>query len=137
YDTNDEDGHLEPKLRFPLSELPSRGDALLFLRGEVPDLEARAQRITAAVASRLGRMVRALTKGKNAADENDRIMRFVLQCVFAMFAEDTELVPAGLFTAAMRKAHQTGSLDAVWSLFDDFSRKDPRDKGERSAPFVN
>jgi hypothetical protein len=40
YDTNDQHGQLEPKLRFRLDELPARADALLFLRGSIHnDLE--------------------------------------------------------------------------------------------------
>jgi hypothetical protein len=50
YDTDVEDGHLTPKLTFPLADLPARGDALLFLRGEKPDLEQRSESVTAAIA---------------------------------------------------------------------------------------
>ncbi len=138
YDTNDEDGQLVPKLKFKLDELPARGDSLLFLRGEKADLEQRSERVTAEVAAILGRLVRQmLDKSTDRENDRTRITKFILECVFAMFAEDTELLPPRLFTDVMGEAHRTGKLDGVWSLFDDFGRKNPNDRGNRFAPYVN
>jgi hypothetical protein len=138
YDTDEEEGHLTPKLTFTLQELASRGDALLFLRGEMPDLARRSERITAEVASMLGQIVYDLANDpKDLRRDRDRIAKFMLECVFSMFAEDTDLVPPRLFTDAMATAKQTGRMDGVWSLFDDFGRKDPADKANRFVPYVN
>jgi len=135
YDTADEGGQPEPKLRFPLEELPSRSDALLFLRGDSPDLEVRAERITAEVAGLLGRVVRGRAEGgKGAESERERVARVVLECVFAMFAEDSELVPRGIFTEAAGKAEAAGDMGPVWELFDDFARERGR---RRLTPYVN
>lgn len=131
-------GQLAPKLRFPLSELPSRGDALLFLRAEQPDLEARAERVTADVASRLGRLVReVIDSSRNQARDRERIAKLVLQCVFAMFAEDTELIPPAIFTRAMKEADREGNLRPVWALFEDFGKRRPGEKQNHLAPYVN
>lgn len=138
YDTDDENGQLAPKLTFRLDELPSRGDALLFLRGEQANLSTRGERVTAAVAERLGRLLRSLIDASpSPARDRERIAKLVLECVFAMFAEDTDLVPPRIFTDAMRMAKETGRMDPVWTLFDDFARQDPRERSNRFAPYVN
>ena len=138
YDTNDEHGQLEPKLTLKLEELPTRWEALLFLRGEAPDLGARAERVTAEVASALGHLVRgAIRSSAQPERDRERIARVVLECVFAMFAEDTELIPAGMFTDTMRRAHEAGSPQPLWQLFDDFSKEGTSKKLNRLAPYVN
>jgi hypothetical protein len=138
YDTAGENGQLEPKLRFPLTELPGRGDALLFLRGEDPDLDQRSEKVTAGAARALGRLVRSLIEASKDSDrDRERIAKFVLECVFAMFAEDTELIPPLLFTKAMKEAVDDGAMDAVWRLFDDFARRNGPEKKNRYAPYVN
>ncbi len=138
YDTDEDGGQLSPKLRFPLTELPARGDALLFLRGEEPDLTQRSERVTAEVASMMGRLLREMrVAAGDSAGERDRIAKLVLECVFAMFAEDTELMPPRMFTDAMHEADTAGRMDIVWSLFDDFGRKNPLDRANRYAPYIN
>ena len=138
YDTDEDGGQLTPKLTFPLAELPARGEALLFLRGETPDLERRSERVTAEIAKTLGLLVRGLLKASPNPDlDRERISKFVLECVFAMFAEDTELVPALMFTQVMREAVDTGKMEPVWSLFDDFGKRNAADRSHRFAPYVN
>lgn len=138
YDTNDENGQLEAKLKLPLAELPGRSDALLFLRGEQPDLEARAERITADAAMRLGRLVRTMVHASSdPVRDRERIAKLILQCVFAMFAEDTELIPTGMFTAALDSAESEGHMAPVFALFDDLGTKAVNDKTHRYAPYVN
>jgi len=138
YDTNDEDGQLLPKLKLPLAELPGSGDRLLFLRGEGPDLGARAERINAEVARRLGHLVRELVQASPDPDhDRERIAKLILQCVFAMFAEDTDLIPPRLFSEALKQAKQTSRMDPVWALFDDFGKKAVGEKSQHLAPYVN
>jgi len=138
YDTFDEGGQLQPKLRFTLTELPGRSDALLFLRGQEPELLGRAERVTSEVARMLGRLVREVIQASPAPDrDRERVTTLVLQCVFSMFAEDTDLIPPHLFTKAVAQADGTGRMDSVWSLFDDFARKDPDERANRFAPYVD
>ncbi|MBI3070574.1 MAG: class I SAM-dependent DNA methyltransferase [Deltaproteobacteria bacterium] len=137
YDTSDENGQLTPKLKFTLEELPANADRLLFLRGEEPDLASRSERVTSEVAGMLGRIVREVVETSSDVDrDRDRIARFILECVFAMFAEDTDLIPSGLFTNAARRADDLGKIDPVWALFDDFSREGGA-KSHPFAPYVN
>ncbi|MCC6748147.1 MAG: class I SAM-dependent DNA methyltransferase [Deltaproteobacteria bacterium] len=136
YDTHEEHGQLQPKLRIPLTDLPAHADALLFLRGEDPDLSTRSERVTAEVASVLGRIVReSLRSSTDPARDREKISKFVLQCVFSMFAEDTELIPPKLFTLAVQRADHEGRLDPLWHLFEDFARQD----GKRNplVPYVD
>lgn len=138
YDTDDEHGQLAPKLRFPIEDLPARGDALLFLKGEEPDLAARTERVTKEVASRLGRLVReVLDASRDPGRDKDAITWLILECVFAMFAEDAEIIPPGMFTQAMRAADEAGEMSVVWRLFDDFGQKDAQRRTNRFAPYVN
>jgi len=138
YDTEEVDVQNEPKLRFTLQQLPARGDALLFLRGQQPDLERRSERVTAEVARQLGRIVRDLIEAStDEKAQRERVAKFILECVFAMYAEDTDLIPPKMFTHALAEAVKTGQMHAVWSLFDDLGRKDAAGKGNRYAPYVN
>lgn len=138
YDTNDENGQLTPKLRFSLEELPARGDALLFLRGDQPDFVGRSEQVTAEIAQMLGRVVRErVTAAENKEDERLRTSKLVLQCVFAMFAEDTELSPPKLFSEAMKRAVTDGKLDPVFALFADFGKRNQAEKSNAFAPYIN
>ncbi|MBI4705119.1 MAG: class I SAM-dependent DNA methyltransferase [Deltaproteobacteria bacterium] len=137
YDTNEENGQLVPKLCFPLAELPARGDALLFLRGEEAELAGRSERVTAEVARMLGRIVRELIEtSADPAGDRERVTKLILQCMFAMFAEDTDLIPPGMFTRVVQEADKDGRLVPVFSLFDDFARQDGG-KSHPLAPFVD
>lgn len=138
YDTNDEHGQLQPKLMLKLEDLPTHSEALVFLRGETPDLSERAERVTAGVATALGRLVRdVIDNSKQPERDRDRIARVVLECVFAMFAEDTDLIPANMFTDTMRRAHEAANLQPMWQLFEDFSKEAASKKTNRFAPYVN
>lgn len=138
FDTEEEQGQLAPSLRITLDELPGRADALLFLRGETPDLLGRSERVTAEAARVLGRIVREQVEASREPDrDRDRAAKLVLQCVFAMFAEDTELIPPRLFTDAIKRADVEGSLDPVWALFADFGTRSHGEKSHAFAPYVN
>lgn len=138
YDTDEEGGQLEPKIKIQIADLPARGDALLFLRREKPDLERSSERVTAEIAKSLGRLVRELIEASRNPDrDRERIAKFVLECVFAMFAEDTDLVPPRLFTNAIRESLDSGTMEEVWSLFDDFATRDSVQRAHRFAPYVN
>jgi hypothetical protein len=139
YDTNEENGQLIPQLRLQLKDLPAHPDSLLFLRGETPNLTERAERVTADVASALGRIVRdAIDSSKQPERDRGRIARVILQCVFAMFAEDTDLIPPNLFKDTMGRALKAGNLQPLWTLFEDLSSNvDAAKKHNRLAPYMN
>jgi len=137
YDTDEENGQNVPKLRFRLEDLPGRGDALLFLRREEAHLERRSEGVTADIAMVLGRIVREVVdESTDPARDRERISKFILQCVFAMYAEDTDLIPPDQFTKALARADRDGLLDAVFQLFDDFAIREGV-KTNPFAPYVN
>ena len=56
----------------------------------------------------LGRLVRdVVEEAPDPARAREQTTKFVLECVFAMFAEDTDLVPEHLFTNAVREAEDS------------------------------
>ena len=138
YDTNEEKGQLEPRQTFKLEELPVNGDALLFLRGEEPDFLDRSERVTSEIAGMLGGLMReVIGASSDKRRARDQVTKFVLECVFAMFAEDTDLMPSGLFTLTMRQADVSGDMSSVWALFDELGDKVPKERSNPAAPYVN
>ena len=62
--------------------------------------------------------------------------RYMVLCNFHEFwiyAEDTELIPANMFTDTMRRAHEAGNLQPLWQLFDDFSSATPTPPSSRRS----
>ncbi len=138
YDTDRENGQLIPALKFTLAELPQHAEALLFLRGEEAYFTQRAEKVTTEIASLVGGLVRNLIESSPEQDRDRyRVTKFVLECVFAMFAEDAGLMPRLMFTSAIEHAFTTGRMDAVYSLFDDFARSESYDKSNQYAPYIN
>jgi hypothetical protein len=115
-------------------------EAPLFLRGEPPFRVARRERLTAAIAAKLGRLVReriAAFPERERALQREPVTRLVLACVVAMFAEATELLPPRTFSDALREADRTGRMDPIGSLFDTWGRRDPRSHGSPSTPYLH
>lgn len=107
----------EPMDRLTLEELPSRFSALNFLFAEQHEPLFRNNRaaVTEVAAAKMGELFRTLVK---RGEPRDRAQRFTLQCVVAMFAEDTDLLPRGLFTELVAECIKgANSFDAIGSLF--------------------
>lgn len=89
-----EPGHYptEPRLRFPLEELPDRYEALLFLAGpaEEPLFHQTSRAVTAEAATALASVYQALL-AREAADP-PIIRNFLLELVWLFFAEDYRLI---------------------------------------------
>ena len=87
--------------------------------------EARGQRVTAEIATRVGKLAARLDKRFPAEQVGD----FLMKCVFTMFAEDVGFLPLRLFTdrlEAWRHEAQTGhpemfvrGLKALWTRMRD------------------
>jgi SAM-dependent methyltransferase len=110
----------EPVDRMRLDDLPRRYTALGFmLPDERPPLfENNRAAVTEKAAERLGSLYRLL---RGRGEPQARAQRFLLQCVLALFAEDTELLPGGLFTGVVdectRSQGKTSTYDQVGALF--------------------
>jgi hypothetical protein len=138
YDTDLENGQLTPAIRFKLADLPANAEALMFLKGAETHFARRPERVTQRMAANMGRLVRELRDDVGDAPRDlERIAKFVLECVFAMFAQSADLIPPSMFQRAIGEARRVGRLDPVYTLFGDFSRSDARDRANRFAPYVN
>lgn len=87
----------EPVARLPLVDLPNRWTALHFLspKPEIPQFDNDRHAPSKATATKLGDVFRAMVR---RGETPERAQRFTLQCAVAMFAEDTDLLPRGLFS---------------------------------------
>ncbi|MGI9175742.1 MAG: type IIL restriction-modification enzyme MmeI, partial [Rhodothermales bacterium] len=101
-----------------LDELPERYDALgfLFPKVEKPRFRNNRVEVTREAAEAVGRVYNSLV---DRGEEAERARHFVLQCVIAMFAEDTDLLPRGLFTDLVHESRDDdkSSYDLIGGLF--------------------
>lgn len=91
--------YTEPRIAFDLVELPDHVDSLLFLAGGRPVFvhdQTEVTREAVALVTDVYRMLRE----RRAADL-DVLRDFVLQSVWAMFAEDLSMLPSHLFTRVL------------------------------------
>lgn len=107
----------EPVDTVKLSELPVRYIALSFLLPEPtpPVFKNDLEAVSRSAAKNLGELSLRLV-GRGVAREEAQ--RFVLQCVLAMFAEDVNLLPAGIFSRIVNEAETPeNAFDDLFSLF--------------------
>jgi hypothetical protein len=91
--------------RFDLSALPDRPEDIDFLRAvwEDPaslDVRPRAAAVTRDVAERLAALAAALER---RGYDQERVARFLIRCVFTMFAEDVQLLAGKPFQEAIQR----------------------------------
>lgn len=111
--------------RFDLRTLADRPDDIDFLRAvwEDPaslDVRPRAAAVTRAVAERLAELASALEK---RGYEQERVARFLIRCVFTMFAEDVELLREKPFQEAIQRYGETPErfanvVKGLWQAMD-------------------
>ena len=107
----------EPVDRLCIEELPERYTALNFLFPEDarPLFNNDRVAVTREAADRVAQVFNALVA---RGEDRLRAQRFVLQCVVAMFSEDFELLPRGLFTQLLDDCKRGQSTyDLVGGLF--------------------
>lgn len=116
----------EPMDRLKVSELPSHWPALNFMLPEPkkPLFKNNRSEVSDATARKLGEVFRAM---KDRGETRERSQRFTLQCVVAMFAEDTDLLPRGLFTELVDDCQrkQQSSYDLLGGLFRQMNTERP------------
>ena len=137
YDTDQEGGQLNPAIRFTLAELPANASALKFLSGEEAYFAQRGANVTREAADYVGGVLRELVReSKDPQRDRTRFTKFTLECVFAMFAEDSGILPTKPFSLALKKAVASGELTPVFDLFDDLGRPAAEDRSN-VVPYVN
>lgn len=123
----------EPMDRVAIDELPQRHTALNFLFPEErrPLFNNDRSAVTDSAARKIGEVFNALM---NRGELRERAQRFMLQCVVAMFAEDTELLPRGLFTELVEDRVQgKSSYDLLGGLFRQMSAEQSARGGRYKA----
>jgi SAM-dependent methyltransferase len=126
----------EPVDRVAVAELAQRYPTLNFLFPENPEPLFGNDRIavTRAAADKVARVFNSLT-GRDLNRETAQ--RFVLQCVVAMFAEDIDLLPRGLFTALVHEAEHADSAELLGGLFKQMNSPTPHGGRFKDVPYFN
>jgi len=91
--------YTEPRVVFDLAQLPEHLDALLFLAGRQPVFVGDQTEVTREAVALVTDVYRRLRERKAA--DLDVLRDFVLQSVWAMFAEDLAMLPSHLFTRVL------------------------------------
>jgi hypothetical protein len=107
----------EPVDRVALADLADRYTALNFLFPDEREPQFGNNRVdvTRKAADKVAAVFKALVA---RGEDRDRAQRFVLQCVVAMFSEDFELLPLGLFTQVLDDCIRGDSaFDLIGNLF--------------------
>ncbi|MFQ5541608.1 MAG: DNA methyltransferase [Candidatus Binatia bacterium] len=115
----------DPVDKLKLEELPERYEAFgfMFPKPRKPLFENNRIEVTRNAAEKVARAFNSLIQ---RGEDRDRARHFVLQCVIAMFAEDTDLLPRGLFTELVYECRkdEISSYDLLGGLVRQMS--DPR-----------
>jgi hypothetical protein len=126
-----------PQARFTLEELPANARALEFLRGGEAYFAKASERVTREAAQYIGGVLRELIAASdNPLASRERYTKFVLECVFAMYAEDAGIIQGKLFSQTMNRAQASGDLSPVYNLFDDLGRAADEDRSY-AVPYIN
>lgn len=91
--------YTQPRVTFELTELPEHVDALLFLAGGQPVFVGDQTEVTREAVNLVTEVYRRLRERKAA--DFDVLRDFVLQSVWAMFAEDLAMLPSHVFTRVL------------------------------------
>ena len=130
-----------PRLTIALDELPKYSEAFPFFEvdwkpGTTPRI-INVDKVSKEVADLVAKVYRALA-AKNP-DRKEDVIRFALQCIIAMFAEDIGLLPKEYFTTLLYRAGEEGGVDEkLTELFTWMSTPlDERSEPNRAIPYFN
>jgi SAM-dependent methyltransferase len=121
----------EPVDRVTLDELPVRYTALNFLFPEnrPPLFQNDRVNVTREAADKVARVFQSL---RNRGENTEIAQRFILQCVMALFAEDIDLLPRGLFSELLIECRTGGSAyDLIGGLFRQMGNPRPAPPNSR------
>ena len=113
-----------------LDELPERYACLSFLDGQKPLFHNNTEDISKEAARLMGELYQYLTFDKH--EDATRTQHFILQCVLAMFSEDVELLPRGLFTQIIQDCldGKCDAYDEIGNLFRQMASPIPARAGK-------
>lgn len=121
-----------------VEELPIRYTAFNFLFPEErkPIFGNDRVAVTRSAADKVAKVFNALVR---RGEDRARAQRFILQCVVALFAEDFELLPRGMFLEVLRECEGGGSAyDIIGGLFRQMNSREPAHGGRfKEVPYFN
>ncbi len=114
------------KNRVYLKDLPQHVDTLraVFTDPYSLDPSRKATKVTREVAAHLAELARSLEEAKHPPE---RVAKFLMRCIFTMFAEDVGMLPDSLFTTLLRNQWllKPGSfpkgIQSLWKAMNDGS----------------
>ncbi|MEO0851958.1 MAG: DNA methyltransferase [Cyanobacteria bacterium J06648_11] len=121
-----------------LNELPERFTALNFLFPDErrPLFGNDRVAVTREAANKVAKVFNAIVE---RGEDREATQRFILQCVTAMFAEDIDLLPRGMFAQILQDCIEGGSAyDLIGGLFRQMNDKAPAKGGRyQGVPYFN
>lgn len=144
--TNQRDLHLydlnrdrdAPRLAIRIDDLPKYSEAFPFFTkewtpGAVPKI-VNVEKVSEEVADLVARLYRSV-RAAHPARERD-VIRFTLQCITAMFAEDIGLLPRSYFTTLLYNGAKAGDIERrLHELFTQMNAPDL--PAPRVVPYFN
>ena len=84
------------------------------------DPALQTAKVTREIASHLAELGKSFEAQKH---DSEKVARFLMRCLFTMFAEDVELIPKGSFTKTLHELrghpeHAAPTLQALWETMD-------------------
>jgi hypothetical protein len=114
----------EPLDRINIKDLPDRYTAFNFMfpKAETPVFQNNLEEATRESADLVAKVFNSLIE---RGEDRDQAQRFILQCIFTMFAEDYQLLPKDIFTQILLdcKNGQGNFYDLVNGLFQQMNTK--------------
>jgi len=133
----------EPVDRVRIEELPLRHTALNFLFPQEirPIFGNDREDVSRKAANQMADLFKLLTRPRSqGAVPRKQAQRLILQLVVAMFAEDIDLLPAGMITGLVRDCREQGqsAYDMFGGLFRQMNDPNPAHGGRfQDVPYFN
>ncbi len=127
-----------PRLAIRMDDLPKYSEAFPFFTttwvpGSTPRI-VNVEKVSGEVAELVARLFRSV-RAAHPTRERD-VIRFTLQCITAMFAEDIGLLPKNYFTSLLYDGARGGNVEArLRELFTQMN--DPAMTSGRVVPYFN
>ncbi len=127
-----------PRLSIRIDDLPKYSEAFPFFTKEwVPGATPKivnVEKVSAEVADLVARLYRSVRAAHPTRDRD--VIRFTLQCITAMFAEDIGMLPKNYFTSLLYNGARTGDVEhRLRELFEQMNTRDL--PAPRVVPYFN
>ncbi len=127
-----------PRLSIRIDDLPKYSEAFPFFTKEwVPGATPKivnVEKVSAEVADLVARLYRSVRAAHPTRDRD--VIRFSLQCITAMFAEDIGMLPKNYFTSLLYNGAKAGDVEhRLRELFEQMNTRDL--PAPRVVPYFN